>query len=183
MTKLSNKEIALLGLLTEKSIHPYAIEQEIKSRSMREWTDISFSSIYKILTKLEKKGIITSKINLSKNNISQKKYFITKKGKEAYKETISEILGEPEKIIYRIDLAISHLGLLPTSEAIKQLEAYRQKLIEGFNCYKELEKYMSQNNCCWYTTGIATRPQYLIKGEIEWIDDYIKGLKLSQNEQ
>lgn len=55
MIKISNKEMALLGLLSEKPKHAYEIENDIKERDMRYWTEISKSSIYKLLNKLEKK--------------------------------------------------------------------------------------------------------------------------------
>ena len=57
MDALSNGEAALLGLLSEKPMYPYQIEQEVKYRDMRFWNDLSMSSIYKLLDGLEKKGL------------------------------------------------------------------------------------------------------------------------------
>jgi len=54
MPDLTNAEAALLGLLSERPMHPYQIEKEVRSRDMRFWTELSMSSIYKLLRKLEK---------------------------------------------------------------------------------------------------------------------------------
>lgn len=177
MQQLSNKETALLGLLSEGPMHPYRVQQEINNRSMREWTEISVSSIYKILAKLEKESLIKSKLNVNQNNISQKIYYITTKGRQAYEASLLAILSEPEKMLYRIDLATSHLGNISHQKALEALKGYREKLASGLKCYKELEKYLADSGCAWYSRALAVRPQYLAKAEIEWVDSYIKELQ------
>lgn len=56
---LTPAELTLLGLLVEKPRHGYELEQVITDRGMREWTEIGFSSIYYLLTKLRERGLIT----------------------------------------------------------------------------------------------------------------------------
>ena len=51
-------ELTLLGLLVEKPRHGYELEEVIAERGMREWTEIGFSSIYYLLTKLRDRGLI-----------------------------------------------------------------------------------------------------------------------------
>ena len=64
-SSLSNAEAALLGLLAEKPMHPYQIEQEVRYRDMRFWTELSMSSIYKLLRKLEREGLVIKKVQKS----------------------------------------------------------------------------------------------------------------------
>ena len=45
MITISNKETALLMLLTERPMHAYQIERVVKDRDMRLWTEMSMSSI------------------------------------------------------------------------------------------------------------------------------------------
>lgn len=52
---ISLTEQLILGILAEGPQHGYHIEQIIKERDMRKWTDVGFSSIYYTLDKLEKK--------------------------------------------------------------------------------------------------------------------------------
>lgn len=176
---ISNKETTLLGLLSEEPMHAYKIAQEIECRSMREWTEISVSSIYKLLRKLEKDGLIQSEIRLSQNNISQKIYSITSGGRDELKNKIARLISEPEKMIYRIDLATSNLGLLSKQEAIEGLQKYQNALEEYVKCYGELEEYLRQQNCPSNRFALARRPQYLFKAEIEWVKGYISELEAS----
>ena len=54
---ISLTEQLILGILAEGPQHGYHIEQIIKERDMRKWTDVGFSSIYYTLDKLEKKRL------------------------------------------------------------------------------------------------------------------------------
>lgn len=179
MNDLSNKETTLLGLLAEEPMHAYKIEHEIKERAMREWTEISVSSVYKLLRKMERDGLISSDINISKNNLTQKIYAITPRGEQMLKDKIIQIISEPEKMIYRIDLATSNLNKLTKEEAITGLNEYRQKLHEALTCYQELENYLIQVNCPTHSLSLARRPQHLISGEIEWINEFIEEIQKS----
>ncbi|HEU5473304.1 MAG TPA: PadR family transcriptional regulator [Actinophytocola sp.] len=58
MVELTPAELTLLGLLVEKPRHGYELEEVITERGMREWTEIGFSSIYYLLTKLRDRGLI-----------------------------------------------------------------------------------------------------------------------------
>jgi len=57
----TDAELLLLGLTAEKPRHGYQLEQEIERRSMREWTRIGFSSIYFVLDKLKRAGLVSAK--------------------------------------------------------------------------------------------------------------------------
>jgi DNA-binding PadR family transcriptional regulator len=55
---LTPAELTLLGLLVEKPRHGYELAEVIAARGMREWTEIGFSSIYYLLTKLRDRGLV-----------------------------------------------------------------------------------------------------------------------------
>ena len=59
---MTNAELAILSLIAEVPSHGYKIEQTIETRGMREWTEIGFSSIYYLLKKLEKAGLMESQL-------------------------------------------------------------------------------------------------------------------------
>ncbi|MAC39111.1 MAG: PadR family transcriptional regulator, partial [Oceanicaulis sp.] len=57
---LTDAELLLLGLVSEMPRHGYELEQVIETRGMREWTQVGFSSIYFVLGKLEKAGLVAA---------------------------------------------------------------------------------------------------------------------------
>ncbi len=176
---LSNKESALMGLLSEKEMYAYEINQEIEERSMREWTELSLSSIYKLLGKMETQKLLTSKKVISEKNLTQKIYSITGKGLNLLKATLKYIISNPEQHNWRIDIAISNLNLLSTLEIIDGFSIYIARLEEGIKCYKELENYLKDAQCQDHAISLSIRPRYLLEAEINWVKDYVHSLGLN----
>ena len=58
---LTDAELLTLGLVAEMPRHGYQLEQVIEQRTMREWTQIGFSSIYFVLGKLESMKLVSAK--------------------------------------------------------------------------------------------------------------------------
>ena len=78
---LTDSELLVLGLISEMPRHGYELEQIIEQRGMREWTQIGFSSIYFVLGKLEKKGLVTAEKPAGMK--AKKSYLMTEAGQQA----------------------------------------------------------------------------------------------------
>ncbi len=160
-------------LLSEEPMHAYQIEKIVEERDMRLWTEISMSSIYKLLRKLEEGGLISARRRISDNGVTKNVFRLTEAGRRALQAQLRLLLSEPEHMIWRIDLATSHLTVLSPTEVRECLESYRRKLTEGIECYLQLEQYLDQHDCPIYARALAKRPQYLLEAEIHWLDDYL----------
>ena len=177
MMELSNAEAALLGLLSEQSMHPYLIEQEVKHRDMRFWTDLSMSSIYKLLRKLEKEELLTRENRISEENRLQKVYSISKKGTAALQIKIEQLLSRPEHLRWPIDVGVYNLDLIPKKKAYAALEKYRDELQKQIKGYNDLHGYLVQSRCPAHRLELAKRPVFLLKAEIAWVDSCLSELK------
>lgn len=174
---ISSKEVALLGLVYEKPKHAYEIENDIKERDMRYWTEISMSSVYKLLNKLERNGSIESEIRLSENNVSQKIYTITPQGTQFLKKGIRELVSAWQPSKYPVDIALSNLKLLNKEDAIQGLNEYSKSLDEMIECYKVLEKKLQGHACDFSYIQLVTRRICLLKAEKEWLINFITELQ------
>ena len=173
MSNISNKEAALLGLLSEKPKHAYEIKLDIENRSMDYWTEISQSSIYKLLNKLEKDSLVKSKIKLTKKNISKKIYSITKNGTEQFRYKLKELVSDWQPSVHPIDVALKNLNLIDNKEAIACLKKYQSSLDETIKGYHDLEIYLEEHHAHLANMQLATRRIYMLKGEKEWIENFI----------
>lgn len=178
---MSNAEAALLGLLAERPRHPYQIEKEVRDRDMRSWTDLSMSTIYKLLRKLERDGFVASKAELSEQNRARKTYEITEDGMDLLRERVRFALREPQAAKWPIDVGISNLAVIPVDEAVSCLRTYRAGLEERRSGYRALEDYLKAEGCPVYRLAFARRPIRMLEGEIRWVDEYIEEL-LSEGE-
>jgi DNA-binding PadR family transcriptional regulator len=174
MDTISNREAALLGLVSEKPKHAYEIENDIQERDMRYWTEISMSSVYKLLNKLESRELLESQVKLSKNNVAQKIYSITEKGKKALREKLRELISAWQPCIHPVDIGLANLFLLNKREAIEGLDSYSESLDKMIQCYIELEKFLVDGNCPPGNIQLATRRIHLLRAEKEWLRTFIE---------
>jgi len=180
MRELTNAEAALLGLLAEGPRHPYQIEKDVQYRDMRSWTDLSISSIYKLLRQLEVESLVDLSRDMTDNNRMRKVYSITDLGRKALEKKIASLLTEGEHVKWLTDVGIYNFAVVPKDKRRELLEAYIRSLEEQVRCYGELEEFMSGDECPPWHRAVSVRPQYIYKGEIEWVKAFIKELEEHQ---
>ncbi len=126
---MTNAELAILSLVSETPRHGYEIEQIIEKRGMREWTEIGFSSIYYLLNKLEKAGLVESQLIPTQGRGSRRRvYQITAEGREALSKATLEALSQPKQNYPAVLLGIANLPLLSQEQALGALRSYRKGL-------------------------------------------------------
>ncbi len=173
MSRVSNIEAAILGLLYEQSLYGYKLEKIIEERGMRNWTEIGFSSIYYVLKRLEKKEFITSELESVKGKPSRKIYTTTKKGKLAMEEKVKTLLSENKKILSPLDIGIAYLKTLKTEEVLECLHQYLKSTDNKIHFLEESIKYMDDTNTPYFVTAIFTRPLSQLEAEKLWIKEFI----------
>lgn len=176
-TGLSSAEAALLGLLAEKPMHPYQIEQEVRYRDMRSWTELSMSSIYKLLRKLEKEGLVLKKIEKSPENRLRKGYSLSGEGERRLQAKVRELLSEPEHTRWRVDIGTYNGNLVPEKVIREAMHAYRHALREKITGYRNLQRFLEGTGCPRHRLALAIRPVYLLEAEIAWVNSFLGQLK------
>ena len=122
---MTNAELAIITLLAEQPRHGYEIEQVIEARGMREWTEVCFASIYYLLKKLEKDGLIEARTEKAAGRgPARKVYHITPVGREAVRTAILEALSVPQIRQSSFLLAVGNLPAVPPTEAVAALGQY-----------------------------------------------------------
>jgi DNA-binding PadR family transcriptional regulator len=178
--RISNCDTALLGLLSEGEKHPYSIEQDIRERDMRSWTDLSMSQIYKSLHRLEEAGLVASRAKISPENRTRLLYRITQKGVDALRDRFAKVLSGPEPIHYEADVALYNLGILKPEEQLCLLAFYRTGLEKQITEYETVEQGMREMGCGLLHRSIIHRRIILWRAEVEWLDELVIQLKEEQ---
>lgn len=173
---LTNAEVALLGLLSEAPKHAWQIERDVEHRSMRTWTELSQSTIYRQLHALERAGYVASTTDVVDGR-ARKVYALTDAGRAAVRDRLLAILSAPESPTWSVDLATYNLDLVPTADAIEALTRYRARLREAIAGWQATEEYMVASACPTHRLAVVRRPRYLLAAEIRWVDDFIAELE------
>ena len=117
---LTSAELLLLGLVAEMPRHGYELEQIIDTRGMREWTQVGFSSIYFVLGKLEKSGLVASE--MPKGAKARKTFCITPSGREVLRQETIAALGAYRPTFSSLLLGMVHWPVLSREAALDALE-------------------------------------------------------------
>ena len=126
---LSNSELAILSLIAEGPQHGYEIEKLIEARNMRAWTEIGFSSIYRILNKLEEQGFISGTIGMKEGKgPARKVYQVTPQGEAAWRDASLQTLATPSRSYSSFLLGLNNIAGLPKVEATNAITTYKENL-------------------------------------------------------
>jgi DNA-binding PadR family transcriptional regulator len=109
---LTPAELTLLGLLVEKPRHGYELEEVITARGMREWTEIGFSSIYYLLTKLRDRGLIEEADPPARGK-ARKVFAPTPRGRRACAEAAEQAIAEPAPVFPPLLVGLANQPVIP----------------------------------------------------------------------
>lgn len=118
--ELTPAELTVLGLVIERPQHGYDLEQVIEQRGIRQWTDIGFSSIYYLLTKLEKRGLLHVP-HAPTAAKSRRVFHATAKGREVAARNALALVAEPRPIPHPLLVGLANLPLLSEREYTQAL--------------------------------------------------------------
>jgi len=127
---LTDAELVILSLILEQPQHGYQIEQQISLRNMRTWTDLSTSSIYYIIGKLEKKGFIKqiTTDHSSAGNRPRKVYQVTQNGRLIWEKATLAALTTPKITYTNFLMGLHNLWNIQNDEALQAVTTYRDWL-------------------------------------------------------
>jgi DNA-binding PadR family transcriptional regulator len=130
MYMISDIEAAVLGLLCERPQYAYDLDRTIEERGMRNWTQIGFSSIYYVLKRMEKSGLVQGVLEPTEGKPSRRNYTVTEQGRAAMKEKVIDVLSGCPKLISPFDLGMANIDALTPDEAIGCLSSHIDALDE-----------------------------------------------------
>jgi len=169
---LTNAELAILSLVAEKPRHGYEMEQVIEGRGMREWTEVGFSSIYYLLKKLEKDGLVEGQLEKAERGPARKVYRPTPAGWQALRDGVLEALSVPQPCYSPLQLGMANLPGIPPNEAIAALEQYREALIERIEGVQAT--WDRQRPLPYFVDAMFDHGITMAETEIAWIEKLIK---------
>lgn len=169
---LKNNEIALLGLLAEKSRYGYELDKVIEERGMRQWTDIAFSSIYAALRQLENQKLVGSKTEVKGNRI-RRHYLITAKGRRYLAESVETLLSTPVKRAYELDLGIANILALSPQVAKEQLLKREEALKNAIAYLKKMKRARIPKGTPYFIEALFDRPLIYMRAELKFIKEFI----------
>jgi DNA-binding PadR family transcriptional regulator len=130
---LTDGELTVLGLLVEQPRHGYELERVIEERGVRAWTALGFSSIYYVLDKLARRGLIEA-TSAPSSGKSRATFRATVLGRELCAVATREALMTLTPMRARVLIAMANSPGLPDVDVAagltRRLEALREQLMD-----------------------------------------------------
>ncbi len=169
---MTNAELSILSLVAERPRHGYEIEQVIEERGMRDWTEIGFSSIYYLLKKMEKEGLVAGRLEEAARGPARKVYAATEAGYEALGAGLLDVLSVPRPCRSPLQLGLANLPAVPPDEAVAALGQYQEALAENVEYLRARRE--DQQPLPYFVDAMFDLSLTLLEAEKEWIAGFKK---------
>ena len=177
---MTNAELAILSLVVEQPRHGYEIEQVIEERGMREWTEVGFSSIYYLLKKLERDGMIEGRLEEAGRGPARKVYHATPAGRQAMHAGMLDALAVPRRSYPPLQLGLAGLPGLSQDEALAALRGYHDALaarlahVEG--------NWEGKGPLPYFVDAMFDYSVTMIRAEMAWVEAFIHTVEKGDGE-
>lgn len=181
---LSAAELTLLGLLVEQPRHGYELEAVISERGMREWTEIGFSSIYYLLTKLRDRGLITQVDPApSGSSKARKVYAATAEGRRACSAAAEAAIAEPHPLFPRVLVGLANQPAVDDERLLAALDERSRALAERIEHVRQAAS--KEQNAPGFVHAIFDYALSQLSAEQAWLTRYqasLGGARLPEGE-
>lgn len=138
---MNNTGFIILGMLSIKPMTGYEMKKVIEGSISFLW-NISLGQIYPGLRKLEKKGLVSKRVELDKNRVRARKlYTLTEEGRTVLKWWLGEPVNE-EQLRHEVLLKAFFGNLVPAYDTVIAVEDFRAKTV---NYLRELDIAAASN--------------------------------------
>ncbi|MGW6282018.1 PadR family transcriptional regulator [Kribbella sp. NPDC055071] len=122
---------AVLGCLSERSMHPYEISTMLRSRGKDGSIKVNYGSLYSVVAALEKNGFIEAMETVREGNRPERTiYRITEAGKAEFTDWLTELVGTPSREFHPLEAGLSYLAGLSPDRTVELLEQ-RAKAVDA----------------------------------------------------
>lgn len=115
--------LAVLGLLSERPMHPYQMSTTLRTRGKEKSIRLNYGSLYSVVEALQRHGLVQPKETIRDGRRPERTvYAITASGYAEFEDWLSELLSMPTREFTSLEAALSLMGGLPPGQVARLLE-------------------------------------------------------------
>lgn len=170
---MSSIDLAILGMVIEKSQSAYDIQKDVDYHHFSRWTKISVPSIYRKVIKLADNGYLKSDVVKGEKFADKAIYSITDKGRAYFEQLMNDSVNQQVPLLFDFNVVIANLNRLDKQKAMGLVAQLRNSITISKQTNKEYaEEYYSYLPLVGKT--IFNQQQLLYNALLEWIDTFEK---------
>jgi DNA-binding PadR family transcriptional regulator len=169
---MTDAELAILSLLSEGPSYDHDLNKLIDARGLRRWTAIGSSSMYYVLDKLEKQGLI-SKVA---EHDGRRQFQISPAGTGVLQTSVADLLSTPRAYDRSFELGLANLMVLKSSQVHAALLSRQQDLSAQLARLRETLESEAVGDS-FEATALFSHRAAMIEAELYWLARFIETWK------
>jgi DNA-binding PadR family transcriptional regulator len=172
---MNEAELTLLSLLAEAPRYGHELQTLIDDRGLREWVTIGFSSIFYLLNKLEKHGLIVGEARADQSGMPRKHYALTEAGRGVLQTAVADLLRQPHALGSGFELGLANLNVLKPVQVYRVLNHHRSDLRQRLSAIEQsYQRYQKEETehvdpvDALYTHSLA-----IMQAELNWLNEFL----------
>jgi DNA-binding PadR family transcriptional regulator len=163
-------ELAILGLLKERSMHGYQLSKRLTDSLGGFWR-VSYGSLYPSLKRLERQGAVEQIFDSQEVGRRKNVYRITEHGEQLFQELLEETGPESSGEDNRFRVRMAFFKYLSPETRIRLLERRRVFLEERLNTIRA--SLAAATNSDTYTVSMMQHGRESTEQDIAWLNGLI----------
>jgi DNA-binding PadR family transcriptional regulator len=171
---VSKVEVVVLGLLAEEPMYGYDLLERFRTRSMGFWVEVGKASVYQVLRRLERDGLISGRSQDGPEGPDRRVYRITRAGRDRLNAGLAQRFGTLEPYETGAGVALGFVHLLSATEARKAADARETAVRDLLDAVKTERSRTAADRGAGRTvsTAMLDRQETLAKAELAWIKGF-----------
>ncbi len=170
---MTDAELAILSIVAEGPVYGYDIQTIITQRGLRAWTNIGVSSMYYVLEKLERQGLIESQGAQHIEGPARRRYRITPAGFGVLQTAVADLLSTPREYASSFELGLANLYVLRSPQIRSAFITYRQELVSRLAQIRERVRQLHKEATPFYVTAMFSHNVAMLEAELNWVTSFI----------
>ncbi len=165
---MTDAELAILSLLSEGPSYDHDLNKLIEARGLRRWTAIGSSSMYYVLDKLEKQGLIQK----TAEENGRRQFQISPAGTGVLQTSVADLLSTPRAYDRSFELGLANLIVLKSSQVHAALLSRQQDLSAQLARLRETLESEAVGDS-FEATALFSHRAAMIEAELTWLARFI----------
>ncbi len=172
-------ELAILGLLKERSMHGYQLSKRLTDTLGGFWR-VSYGSLYPSLKRLEREGAVERVFDQQDVGRRKNVYRITETGEELFRRLLEEVGADSSTEENRFRVRLAFFKYLAPDARIRLLERRRAFLEERLSTIKASLAATGHDRFDTYTLSLMQHGRETTEQDIAWVNGLIAAERRTQ---
>lgn len=174
---MTDAELAILSIIAEAPKAGLDIQDVIEERNLRLWTLIGVESIYYVIEKLHKQGLIENIDENPSNDPKVRLYRITSAGIGLLQTSVTDLLSSPQFVLHGLSLGLANLTVLQSIQIVNALNDYRSSLRLRHEDLQTQLQSLDEANTPFHIQSMFEYQILMLKTELDWLSQWIPKLQ------